>query len=122
LATVVFAAWYRALVAFDPRTALAAIGCCTTARVHPELRDTLGNLTNTVVVVPGPRWSALGRKELLADAHQAMTEALGGIDLPFELVFGDGPVQDEQIGLRFTFVEDPPSTEDSPLRAEPVRF
>lgn len=122
LATVAFVAWYRALVAWDARTSTAPIGCCTTARLRPELRTTLGNLTNTVVIAPGSPWARLPAPRLLEEAHQAMTEALGGVDLPFELVFGDGTVQDEQVGLRFTFVEEPPDAEDGRLRAEAVRF
>ncbi len=122
LASMTLAAWYRALVAWDARTSMLPIGCCTTARVRPELRTTLGNLTNTVIVAPGPQWSRFGSADLLDAAHQAMQEALGSVDLPFELVFGDGPVQDEQIGVRFTFVEDPPSSGDGPLRGAAVRF
>lgn len=122
LAALTFAAWYRALAGWDPRAARLPIGCCTTGRVRPELRTTLGNLTNTVVIVPDGGWSRLEPPDLRESAHQAMVEALGSADLPFELVFGDGPVQDEQIGIRFTFVEDPPTADDGPLRHEAVQF
>jgi hypothetical protein len=125
LAALVLAAWYRALTAWDPRAAEVPIGCCTTGRVRPELRTTLGNLTNTVIVCPQPRWSQRPAPDLLGPVHQAMTEALGSADLPFELVYrieGDGVVQDEQIGVRFTFVEDDPVPPASPLRPDVVRF
>ena len=112
LAALTLAAWYRALTAWDPRAAAVPIGCCTTARVRPELRTTLGNLTNTVVLRPEPAWCRLPPAELLGPVHRAMTEALGSTDLPFELVYGQAPVQDEQIGVRFTFVEDDPAADE----------
>ncbi|MER7004757.1 hypothetical protein ABT297_17150 [Dactylosporangium sp. NPDC000555] len=121
-ATLTFVAWYRALSAWDPRLPAVPIGCCTTARLRPELRSTLGNLTNTVVLRPAPQWSGLARPALVEEAHQAMKEALGSVDLPFELVFGDGATPDEAIGVRFTFVEGAPSGGEPAMRAEPVRF
>ncbi|MGC4892263.1 hypothetical protein [Micromonospora sp. DT31] len=121
-ATLAFVAWYRALAAWDPRAGAVPIGCCTTMRLRPELRTTLGNLTNTVVVLPGRQWPTLAGPRLVDEAHQAMKEALGSVDLPFELVFGDGAVADERIGVRFTFVESAPAGEPQPLRAEAVRF
>lgn len=117
LASLALAAWYQALVAWDSRTVELPLGCCTTLRMRPELRTTLGNLTNTVIVVPGKRWLS---PDLVDEAHQAMLEALGSVEVPFELVYSDGSAQDEQIGVRFTFVEELPAAGDTPLRSEAV--
>lgn len=121
-ASAALAAWYRALHTWDARAGATPIGCCTTARMRPELQTTLGNLTNTVVVVPAAAWVRLDAPQLRDETHQALTEALGAADVPFELVFADRPVQDEEVGIRFTFAEDPPAAPDAPLYAQAVDF
>ncbi|UYM03629.1 condensation domain-containing protein [Solicola gregarius] len=120
-ASVALSAWYRSLRTWYPALAEAPIGCCTTARMRPELRTTLGNLTNTVVVVPAADWPEMSDADLPVRVHRALTAALGTADLPFESVFADEPVQDEQIGVRFTFTENPPDEPDV-LRPSPVQF
>lgn len=120
-ASVALAAWYRALRTWHPGLAEAPIGCCTTARMRPELRTTLGNLTNTVIVAPAENWTESSDTELTDHVHRTLTLALGTADLPFEAVFADEPVQDEQIGVRFTFTENPPDGIDV-LRPAPVQF
>ncbi|UPK75772.1 hypothetical protein MU582_03790 [Nocardioidaceae bacterium SCSIO 66511] len=119
--SVALSSWYRALRTWRPGFAETAIGCCTTARMRPELGTTLGNLTNTVIVAPTENWTRSSDHELTDHVHRTLTLALGTADLPFEAVFDDEPVQDEQIGVRFTFTESPPGELDV-LRPSPVRF
>jgi hypothetical protein len=104
------AAWHTALTEWSGR-ADVPIGCCTTGRHRPELRQTVGNLANTVVIQPDS-WTSV------RDAHRELTSALSDADAPFETVLdAERPVQDEHIVVRFTFHESglPGETWDVPF-------
>lgn len=110
-AALLLTIWQSALSAWDPSFAAVPIGNCTTARMRPELRGTLGNLTNTCIVTPpeaavGPQTQLLDEKRVRF-FHRALQAAISDVDLPFEMVFParHGHVEDEQIGVRYTFVD-----------------
>ena len=110
-AALLLAIWQFTLSEWNPAFAAVPIGSCTTARVRPELRDTLGNLANTCVVVPPEATDELQMQPLderrLRFFHRALQATISDVDLPFEMVFParHGHVEDEQIGVRYTFVE-----------------
>ncbi|SDS87803.1 hypothetical protein SAMN04489812_3336 [Microlunatus soli] len=123
------AAWQRAIATWSGTDAFA-IGCCSTLRLLPDLGASLGNLTNTVIIPPSNRRPAA---ESIRNVQRAFSTAISGIDEPFEAVLAgipgplsgarsgsrDRTVEDEMIGLRFTFTED---VDDHPLlQPRPVR-
>ena len=118
VAAILLSRYHRALAHWDGRLVAVPIGCCTSYRLRPELRSTVGNLTNTVVVEPSDDWLTGPDPEVAA--HDALLRAMDGLDIPFELVYGDGTAQDEQIGIRYTFLERPVTA--GGMRAEDIAF
>lgn len=105
LSVVVLAAWSGVLGTATGRTDVP-IGSCTSGRHRPELEPVLGNLTNTLVLW-GDTSSAASVTDLAVSLREHMIAALADADAPFETVMGRllgiPLVQDEAIGVRFTF-------------------